>query len=144
MDKATAQHPINLLEIYFTKSFVESIPEYPIGSEKEIEAKPVNNIEVTKIEGNEGKYFTRMTSVLNAEKSADAPYYIDMECIAFFTADPILPEDEARRGVSITAHNVLYGAIREAVLWLTGRQPFGSFTYGLSILKPRIKSEEKI
>lgn len=142
MDKPDLPYPISLLEIYFTKSVVVSIPEYPIGSDKEIDAKPVNNIEVTKIEGEDGKYFTRMTSVLNAEKSADAPYYIEMECIAFFIADPILPEDEAKRGVSITAHNVLYGAIREAVLWLTGRQPFGTFTYGLSILKPRIKKEE--
>ncbi len=144
MDKENVTHPISLLEIYFTKSIVVSIPEWPIGIDKEIEARPINNIEVTKIEGADGRYFTRMTSVLNAEKSADAPYYIDMECIAFFNADQKLPEEEARKGVHITAHSVLYGAIREAVLWLTGRQPFGPFTYGLSILRPRTKKEEVI
>lgn len=135
-------HPISLLEIYFTKSIVVSIPDYPIGSDKEITARPVNNIEVSQIESEPGKYFSRMTSIFNAEKSADAPYYIEMECIGFFSADQSLAENEAKKGVSITAHSVLYGAIREAVLWITGRQPSGTFTYGLSILKPVLKSNE--
>jgi hypothetical protein len=32
---------------------------------------------------------------------------------------------------------VVYGAIREAVLWLTGRQPYGPLSLGLSVLKPQ-------
>ncbi|MFZ3160606.1 MAG: hypothetical protein WBI05_11840 [Rhodoferax sp.] len=35
-----------------------------------------------------------------------------------------------------TAHNVLYGAIREAVSWLTARQPYGAVMLGLSVLQP--------
>lgn len=144
MDKnENKPHPISLVEIYFTKSIVESIPDYPIGSDKEISEKPINNIEVMQIETEPGKFFSRMTSVFNAEKSNEAPYYIEMECIGFFTADLSLPENEAKKGVYITAHSVLYGAIREAVLWLTGRQPFGSFTYGLSILRPSPQNIDK-
>ncbi len=141
MEHNDKPHPINLLEIFFTKSNVESIPGFPLDHEKEITEKPINNIFVEKIENDPGKYFTRMTSVLNPEKLDTCPYHIEMECIGFFSADPSLPEDEAKKGITITAHNVLYGAIREAVLWLTGRQPFGTFTYGLSILKPTLKKE---
>lgn len=136
-------HPISLLEIYFTKSIVVSIPEYPIGTDKEITEKPINNIEVAQIENEPGKYYSKMTSIFNAAKSDQAPYYIEMECIGFFGADLSLPENEAKKGVFITAHSVLYGAIREAVLWLTGRQPFGTFTYGLSILKQAQKSNQE-
>ena len=58
-----------------------------------------------------------------------------MECLGIFLADPKLTKEEAMRGVTITAHGVLYGAIREAVAWITGRQPFGPLILGLSVLK---------
>lgn len=40
-------------------------------------------------------------------------YFIDMECMAILTADDTLTPDEALRGVTITGHSVVYGAIRK-------------------------------
>ena len=54
-----------------------------------------------------------------------------------------LTEEEALRGVTITAHSVLYGAIRETVAWLTGRQVYGSLLLGLSVLRNK-KQEAKV
>lgn len=73
-----------------------------------------------------------MSSKYNINGDSAYPYIIDMECIGFFSVDSKLSKDEAMRGVMITAHGVLYGAIREAVAWITGRQPFGPLMLGLS------------
>jgi hypothetical protein len=67
-----------------------------------------------------------------------------MECIGDFEADAGLSDEEAERGVLITANSVLYGAIREAVSWLTGRQAFGSITLGLSVLRAEVPFNSKV
>jgi hypothetical protein len=64
------------------------------------------------------------------------PYSIDMECVGIFNADDTLTANEKLNGVTLTAHNVLYGSIREAVAWLTARQPYGPVMLGLSVLQP--------
>jgi preprotein translocase subunit SecB len=75
-----------------------------------------------------------MKTVLNPDADPADPYSITMECIGVFRIDPALPEAEAKRGLLITAHSVLYGAIREAISWITARQPYGPLALGLSIL----------
>lgn len=44
----------------------------------------------------------------------------------------------------ITAHSVLYGAIREAVSWITGRHPYGQISLGLSILSSPPEERTKV
>lgn len=136
-----ANHPIALERVLFTRSIVVAIQAHAEHDGK-INALPENQIDVTPIEGQPRKYVAVMSTKLNTEGDAGAPYMIDMECIGFFITDDTLTEDEARRGVLITAHNVLYGAIREAVAWLTGRQPHGTLVLGLSVLQTK-KPEEK-
>ncbi|MNR26436.1 hypothetical protein D3C85_1436470 [compost metagenome] len=82
-----------------------------------------------------------MRCIMNASLDAALPYSIDMECVAQLTTDGTLTEDEAKRGVYITAHSVLYGAIREAVLWITSRQPYGPLQLGLSVLQSAAPAE---
>jgi hypothetical protein len=77
-----------------------------------------------------------MRTVVNPEKDPAWPYHVEMEAVAFLTSDETLDQATARRGVLITAHNVLFGAIRENVLWITGRQPYGPLMLGLSVLSP--------
>ncbi|MFM2276239.1 MAG: hypothetical protein RL211_2111 [Pseudomonadota bacterium] len=101
-----------------------------------VSASPENNIQVGKVDGQKGQYNASMRTVVNPSMDASSPYHIDMECIGVFLADDTLSEEEALRGVTITAHSVLYGAIRESVLWLTSRQPFGPLMLGLSVLRP--------
>jgi len=44
--------------------------------------------------------------------------------------------EEALRAATLTGHQVTYGAIREAVMWLTSRQPNGPLLLGISVLPP--------
>jgi preprotein translocase subunit SecB len=127
-------HPISLQTVLFVRSTVIAIQAH-IPDGMLISTNPENNIAVTKVEGQPGQYNASMRTVINQAMESTSPYHIDMECIGVFTADDTLSEEEALRGVTITAHSVLYGAIRESVLWLTSRQPFGPLMLGLSVLK---------
>lgn len=126
-------HPITLHNLLFVRSTVVAIQAH-IPDEGTV-ASPENNIAINRVEGQPGHYNASMRTVINPGMEPNSPYFIDMECIAIFVADDTLSEEEARRGVTITAHNVLFGAIRESVLWLTSRQPFGPLMLGLSVLK---------
>lgn len=127
-------HPITLERVFFIRSSVIAVSEHqPI--EGLITSAPENAIDVKKTEGATGRYAASMRTVINQSFDKAYPYAIDMECIGIFFADDTLSETDAIRGVTITAHSVLYGAIREATAWLTGRQPYGPLMLGLSILR---------
>lgn len=130
------EHPIGLIETYFIRSIVIANPSYRGGSDRAA-AAPKNDVQVVDVgEDRPGFYLGTMHTVVNLDMDPSAPYVIDMECVGVFKANSTLTETEARRGILITANSVLYGAIREAVSALTGRQPHGALTLGLSVLQP--------
>lgn len=98
---------------------------------------PDNTINVMRDPGNPRQFIATMRTIINKEGSPTSPYTIDMECVAQLETDGTLSTDEELRGVTINAHSVCYGAIREAVAWLTARQPFGPVALGLSVLRPQ-------
>lgn len=130
------KHPIQLERVVFTRSVVIAVPEHQPGDPAHPTLGPENSVNVIPIEGQEGKYQVSMGAKLNINGDPAYPYIIDMECVGVFSLDTQLSPEEAIRGVTITAHSVLYGAIREAVAWITGRQPFGQLMLGLSVLRP--------
>lgn len=130
-----SKHPIQLERVVFTRSVVIAIPDYQPSTPVQMNASQENAIDVTPIDGQEGKYQVSMSTKLNINGDRAYPYIIDMECIGVFSVDIGLTQEEAKRGVMITGHSVLYGAIREAVAWVTARQPFGPLMLGLSILQ---------
>ena len=129
-------HPIKLEQLFFTRSVVIAVPSHEAvpGS---VLAAPENDLDARKAEGREGFYTASMRTLINPSMDTSLPYSIDMECVAFFAVDGTLSDADALRGVTITAHSVLYGAIREATAWLTGRQAYGTLMLGLSVLRPK-------
>lgn len=130
------KHPIQLVRVIFTRSVVISVPEHQPNDPSLIILGPENSINVTAIDGQEGQYQVSMGAKLNTEGDIAYPYIIDMECIGVFSVDAQLSKEETMRALTITGHSVLYGAIREAVAWITGRQAFGQLMLGLSVLRP--------
>jgi preprotein translocase subunit SecB len=126
-------HPITLLQVFFVRSVVVANAAHT-PSETAAVLAPVNLLDVKKMPDREHLYQAHMRCTINAENDISQPYMIDMECVGNFEVDATLTPEEAERSVLITANSVLYGAIREAVSWLTGRQPFGPLTLGLSVL----------
>lgn len=136
-------HPIALETVVFTKTFVQAVLGHEFSGDNAVVVRPDNNITVTQVEGRPGTYAASMSSVFNPELDKSAPYYFDIECSALLHADGSLSEAEAMRGVTITAHSVLYGAIRETVAWMTARQTFGPLVLGLSVLR-QVANDESV
>lgn len=130
-----AAHPITLETVVFTRCMVNAIP-FHVPVEGQLAAAPDNSIDVNKVEGREGAWTASMRCIANKSEDKAFPYRVDIECAAVLHADATLKEDEALRGITITAHSVLYGAIRETVAWLTARQVYGPMVLGLSVLQP--------
>ena len=136
-------HPIRLDSLVFTKCLIESVPEHePKGPR--LLAHPTNKITINKVPGEIGAWAASMSSIFNVERDNSYPYHFDMQCMGLFHADDTLSEEEALRGITITAHSVLYGAIRESVAWLTGRQVYGSLVLGLSVLRSKKQAEKQV
>ncbi|MES2611502.1 MAG: hypothetical protein V4679_14745 [Pseudomonadota bacterium] len=130
-----SKHPVDLETLFFTKCSVSAVPNH-IESETKDSGEIANHIEIHPTDDTGRKWTAMMRTVVNAEKDPAWPYHVEMEAVAFLATDETLDEATARRGVLITAHNVLFGAIRENVLWITGRQPYGPLMLGLSVLAP--------
>jgi Preprotein translocase subunit SecB. len=138
MDKP---YPISLLNVFFTRSIVITVQEHQ-SSGQPIQFPPQNEIQVHQHPNEQGQYIASMRSRLNPEGAASDPYIIDVECAAIFKVDASLDVQEAYKAVTITGHSVLFGAIREHIAWITGRQAHGQLTLGLSVLRPKQPSDE--
>ena len=132
--------PVELKQVYFTRSIVVALPEYVLINPVTINFPPQNNINLQYIEGSDNDYVFVMQTLMNADKNPLDPYMIDMECVAQLHINNDLSREEAMKAATITGHSVVYGAIREAISWITGRHPFGPVSLGLSIL-PHKKDE---
>ncbi len=141
----SAPYPIHLHQVLFTRSSVLAIPGYKEPEDGTSPAiSPENNLEVTPIDDKPHHFIAKMRSTINMDGSPQAPYSIDMECIATLQTDGSLSKSEELKGVMINAHSVCYGAIREAVSWITSRQPYGAVSLGLSVLSLPTAAAEKV
>lgn len=134
-------HPVELKNLFFTRSIVIAMADHVPNGPNSIQIAPVNSLEVKKIENVNDEYTVAMRVLFNQEGDSSVPYVIDMECIAIFKIDVNIDSAEIQKHLTITGHSVVYGAVREAVSWITSRQPYGSLNLGLSILKPQTKTE---
>lgn len=137
-----AVHPISLGQLMFIKVHVSAIAGHVI-EEGVPTAEPTNTLDVRKIDDETRQYQAVMTTVVNPDRNKNSPYQIDIECLALLHADDTLDAEKAIKGVTITAHSILFGAIRETVAWLTGRQPYGTLLLGLTVLRAPEKPVEQ-
>ena len=136
-----ASHPIALEQVFFVRSIVVAMPGF-VPDDAGASLVPENQIAVNPAGDAPGRFSATVRTIINPAMDKKFPYSIDMECVGVFNADNMLSAAEQLKGVTITAHNVLYGAIREAVSWLTARQPYGPLMLGLSVLQPAADADQ--
>jgi hypothetical protein len=132
---APVSHPITLEHVLFVRSVVVANKAFD-REQSGPRPTPENSVTAMADPDVPRRYAVVMRTRMGAESEPNCPYTIDMEAIGYFTHDESLSDEVARRGITITANSVVYGAIREAVLAITSRQIHGSLTLGLSVLTP--------
>jgi hypothetical protein len=132
-------YPVRLLELHFLRSCVIAVPDHeaPAPGQDQPAISPTNILNVEPIEGEPHQFMVFMSCRSNTELDRKLPYSIDMECMARLATDGSLGAEDEIRAVTINGHSACYGAIREAVAWLTSRQPHGPVHLGLSVLRPK-------
>lgn len=129
--------PFLLEQVLFVRSHVTAVSGFDPQNSNTSALSPVSKIEIKIEDGQVRRGIVSMTCQFNSEGSSQAPYIVDMECIGVFQViEADLQGVALEKGLTITAHNVLYGAIREAVSWISGRHINGPLVLGLSILRP--------
>lgn len=81
------------------------------------------------------RYLARLRILFNKEASPKHPYSIDIGCMTQVTLIKDIPEPDRRQIIAQAAHDLLLPAIREMILSITSRQPWGSMSIGLSDLE---------
>lgn len=138
--------PVALERYFFTRLFVAAnarcSPQSPTGVNR-IDIGAESRIDVAEDPDTRGMYSATLKVSIDPKDRTDVPYAIDIECVGFFSADTNLSEAERKNAVTVLSHSVLYGATREAVLWVTGRQAWGPLTLGLSVLQSGLQQSSK-
>jgi hypothetical protein len=130
--------PLILKEVFFTKLHIEVVPDHDPSTFSPEDLVQSNTIKVIRLEDKDGtpsnSYNVSMRVTYNPELDTRAPYGIEVECMALLVDNTSGKDPAVERGVHITGHSVVYGAIRESVLWMSSRLAYGPFTLGLSVL----------
>ncbi|WP_265948329.1 hypothetical protein [Dechloromonas sp. A34] len=84
-------------------------------------------------EGN-ARYLCELRINVDRKESPKAPYFIEMLSLCYLQIETSGQIKDLERLAADAAHRMLYPAIREMILNLTARQPWGKFSIGLSTL----------
>ena len=127
---------VNVEPHAFTHVRVVAIPSFK--SEKDVIQEVIKSeLNITSHRSDRNKFRAMMRVRFNPEANDKHPYSIDVGCITqieVIKTDGKLLESEKRKIVARAAHDLLLPAIRELILCITSRQPWGQMSIGLSDL----------
>lgn len=90
---------------------------------------------VGEIDGNHNHYVIELRVQLDATDNSTIPYSLDVVCaMQAVVTGPLSDKTPVTRVMAETGHRLLFPAIRELVLNLTARQPWGQWSIGLGAL----------
>ena len=123
-----SQTPLRLETYFFPKVQIEANPEYsPKDAQEHGDVQVKMNVGL--LASDQDK--TRFQLVLDIEsigtETGILPYRVSLGAVAFIAVDGDLKHPDIERLVQINGASMLYSAIREMVLMVTGRGPWGAF-----------------
>lgn len=131
----TSDVKIEVEQYFFPQVHVTANPAYNNPDSTPVDAEIESDIDVKAIEGNDGSYVAELRVMLDADDGETLPYSIDVVCLCFMKVEGPHAEDEKKLAAAELGHRVMFPAIRELVLTITARQPWGQFSIGFSALK---------
>jgi len=125
---------------FFPLISVSANPKFKRIENQTIEAEIESNITVHDVANKSDRLFVDMRVKMDGDK-CNAPYLIDVVCGCFISTSLDISQDEIKDRAANICFKVLYSAVRELVLTLTARQPWGQFSIGID--EEEITSSEK-
>lgn len=126
--------PVTFESTTFPEILITANPNYASKSEiNQVSPAIDSKINVAAFPGSESRFVgeLRVKVVANDENS---PYTINVLCLVVFTITDEIPAEHRHDFALQAAHTMAFPAIRELILLLTARQPWGQFSVGLSVL----------
>lgn len=102
-----------------------------------------SNISTKKTAPDQQRYLSELRVKVDPTDNPAAPYFMDVVCLCFIEVEESRTDEEAKHAATEAAHDMLYPAIRELVLNLTARQPWGQFSIGQSTLVDSAQESDK-
>lgn len=106
-------------------------------SATDIEVKINSDIKAVQTKDDRDRYMTELRVKLDGDTGESIPYHFDVVGICFITIRGDHATEDKKKAVLQSAHLILYPAIRELILTITARQPWGKFSIGLGTLQEK-------
>ncbi len=131
------QSPVSFESTTFPEINIVANPSFKsAGSVNLVNGELDSQITIEAVPNQIGKYAAELRVRQVSNKKNNLPYFFDILCLVVLTVDEIVPENERNSLALRAAHSMAFPAIRELILSLTARQPWGQFSIGLSTLRP--------
>lgn len=119
----------------FTHIRVNAIPSLKPTNEAMIDGTVNSELKITGSKENNCRFLVNLQVTFNLESDPKFLYAIDVGCMCQLTVDKTVIASKRHERAAQAAHEMLFPAIREMVLSITSRQPWGPFSIGLGFLK---------
>lgn len=127
--------PIVFEGTMFPEICVLANPDYVQGGHPSVIEEGVkSDISVECINREERRFVGELRVQSEAEHNKTLPYKIDILCVTSLQIDPDVPDEYLDALAMQAAHAMAFPAVRELILTLTARQPWGQFSIGMAKL----------
>lgn len=101
-----------------------------------LDTQAKSEISISQTPDNPRRFMVDLRVKVLPDDGQNLPYFIDVACLCFITVDEEVPLEARSRVVATVGHLMMYPAVRELILSITSRQPWGGFSIGFSVLSP--------
>ncbi|MCU0808394.1 MAG: hypothetical protein MUC53_10810 [Candidatus Contendobacter sp.] len=141
-EQVTPMIPVTFGTTLFPEITILANPDFkPDGPQHLVDANLNSALSTQAIEGEDNQFFSELRVKLEPDSKANVPYYFDILCLLTLTIGPEVPKEHRLSLANQAAHTIAFPAVRELILNLTARQPWGQFFIGLSVLTPQAVKE---
>lgn len=128
--------PATFESTVFPEISILANPNFKPDSAVHVVSEPIDSkISVEPIPDEKNKFAAELRVKMDARNRETIPYSFNIVCITILTVEDIIPEDQRKSFATAAAHIMAFPAVRELILTLTARQPWGQFSIGLSSLR---------
>ena len=125
---------LQLDQYYFPHQEVRANPNHDPSTSKKVGSVKFH-VHCGKLPSGTHQHYAEIVAEADEVSGINSAYFFRIQAFGLFTADDSLTLDEAKALVSIYGVQVLLGAIRDHLVSLTSRGPWGSFYLNIITLQ---------